>query len=43
MITLSNLQPYARYVLEAAEIPELPRYYRGKVRDNYDLPDGGGS
>ncbi len=20
--------------------PELPHYYRGKVRDNYDLPDG---
>jgi phosphoribosylaminoimidazole-succinocarboxamide synthase len=40
MLTLSDLQPYARYVLEAAEIPELPNYYRGKVRDNYDLPDG---
>lgn len=21
-------------------IPELPNYYRGKVRENYDLPDG---
>ncbi len=40
MLTLSDLQPYARYVLEAAEIPELPNYYRGKVRDNYDLPGG---
>ncbi len=40
MLTLSDLQPYARFVLEAAEIPELPNYYRGKVRDNYDLPDG---
>ena len=38
MLTLSDLHPYARYVLEAAEIPELPNYYRGKVRDNYDLP-----
>jgi len=23
-----------------AAIPELPNHYRGKVRDNYDLPDG---
>ena len=23
-----------------ATIPELPGHYRGKVRDNYDLPDG---
>ncbi|MFZ2007323.1 MAG: phosphoribosylaminoimidazolesuccinocarboxamide synthase [Stellaceae bacterium] len=27
-------------VLDDATIPELPRHYRGKVRDNYDLPDG---
>jgi phosphoribosylaminoimidazole-succinocarboxamide synthase len=27
-------------VLTEAEFPELPRYYRGKVRENYDLPDG---
>jgi phosphoribosylaminoimidazole-succinocarboxamide synthase len=27
-------------VLSEAHIPELPNYYRGKVRDNYDLPDG---
>jgi phosphoribosylaminoimidazole-succinocarboxamide synthase len=26
-------------VLRDATIPELPRHYRGKVRDNYDLPD----
>lgn len=26
--------------LAEAFIPELPNYYRGKVRDNYDLPDG---
>ena len=26
--------------LENAFIPELPSYYRGKVRENYDLPDG---
>lgn len=27
-------------VLSDAVIPELPNYYRGKVRENYDLPDG---
>ena len=27
-------------VLSDAFIPELPNHYRGKVRDNYDLPDG---
>ena len=27
-------------VLAEAFIPELPNYYRGKVRENYDLPDG---
>lgn len=26
--------------LRDAFIPELPGYYRGKVRENYDLPDG---
>ncbi|WP_413990616.1 phosphoribosylaminoimidazolesuccinocarboxamide synthase [Labrys okinawensis] len=26
--------------LREAVIPELPNYYRGKVRENYDLPDG---
>lgn len=25
-------------ILEDAVIPELPNFYRGKVRDNYDLP-----
>ena len=28
------------FVLDDATIPELPNHYRGKVRDNYDLPDG---
>ncbi len=28
------------YVLAEATIPELPGHYIGKVRDNYDLPDG---
>src|ERR1700756_1367182 len=27
-------------MLDDATIPELPNHYRGKVRDNYDLPDG---
>lgn len=27
-------------VLDDAFIPELPNYYKGKVRDNYDLADG---
>lgn len=30
----------SRSVLADATIPELPRPYHGKVRDNYDLPDG---
>ena len=29
-----------RPVLDDATIAELPNHYRGKVRDNYDLPDG---
>ncbi|HZH45008.1 MAG TPA: phosphoribosylaminoimidazolesuccinocarboxamide synthase [Roseococcus sp.] len=28
------------YLLADATIPELPNHVRGKVRDNYDLPDG---
>lgn len=27
-------------ILSDAHYPELPNYYRGKVRENYDLPDG---
>jgi phosphoribosylaminoimidazole-succinocarboxamide synthase len=27
-------------VLDDATLAELPNHYRGKVRDNYDLPDG---
>lgn len=30
----------AHLVLDDATIPELPNHYRGKVRDNYDLPNG---
>lgn len=35
-----SLAAYADYVLSDATIAELPNHYRGKVRDNYDLPDG---
>jgi phosphoribosylaminoimidazole-succinocarboxamide synthase len=34
------LRAQAHRVLLDATIPELPNHYRGKVRDNYDLPDG---
>jgi phosphoribosylaminoimidazole-succinocarboxamide synthase len=34
------LRPHLDNVLRDATIPELPNHYRGKVRDNYDLPDG---
>lgn len=30
----------ASRTLSDAFIPELPNYYKGKVRENYDLPDG---
>ena len=32
--------PMPAIVLRDATIPELPNHYRGKVRENYDLPDG---
>jgi phosphoribosylaminoimidazole-succinocarboxamide synthase len=34
------IETYLDNVLAEAAIPELPQHYRGKVRDNYDLPDG---
>lgn len=40
MIDAAALAPYRDYVLENAFIPELPNFYRGKVRENYDLPNG---
>src|SRR6266481_6771016 len=40
MISTSKLGPYAHYTLADAVIPELPGYYRGKVRENYDLRNG---
>ncbi|HEY3813138.1 MAG TPA: phosphoribosylaminoimidazolesuccinocarboxamide synthase [Caulobacteraceae bacterium] len=36
----AKLKANLDYVLAEATIPELPGHYIGKVRDNYDLPDG---
>jgi phosphoribosylaminoimidazole-succinocarboxamide synthase len=35
-----SLGAYLDQVLGDATLPDLPNHYRGKVRDNYDLPDG---
>jgi phosphoribosylaminoimidazole-succinocarboxamide synthase len=40
MLDPSLLAARLDLVLEDATLPELPNHYRGKVRDNYDLPDG---
>jgi phosphoribosylaminoimidazole-succinocarboxamide synthase len=40
MVDPAFLARHIDCVLEDATIPELPNHYRGKVRDNYDLPDG---
>src|SRR5436853_1349673 len=40
MVDPDLLARHVDLVLEDATIPELPTHYRGKVRDNYDLPDG---
>ena len=40
MVDPDYLARHLDLVLEDATIPELPDHYRGKVRDNYDLPDG---
>lgn len=37
---ITTLSRFVDHVLTDATIPELPNHYRGKVRDNYDLPDG---
>ena len=37
---IEMLRSHAHLVLRDATIPELPHHYSGKVRDNYDLPDG---
>lgn len=40
MVDTSLIARHLDRVLDDATIPELPNHYRGKVRDNYDLPDG---
>lgn len=40
VVTKTISQAHLSNVLRDATIPELPGHYRGKVRDNYDLPDG---
>ena len=40
MSEAENIDTHLDQVLADATIPELPNHYRGKVRDNYDLPDG---
>ena len=40
MADRAPLAAYLGRVLADATIPELPAHYAGKVRDNYDLPDG---
>lgn len=40
MNNLQSLNVQASNILADATIPELPQHYRGKVRDNYSLPDG---
>ena len=39
-MNLAEIAALAHLVLPDATIPELPHHYAGKVRDNYDLPDG---
>src|SRR5437667_191275 len=40
MVDPDFLARHLDLVLDDATLPELPSHYRGKVRDNYDLPDG---
>jgi phosphoribosylaminoimidazole-succinocarboxamide synthase len=40
MLEPAALAAHLHNILSDATIPELPNHYRGKVRDNYDLPDG---
>jgi phosphoribosylaminoimidazole-succinocarboxamide synthase len=40
MVDPDFLARHLDLVLDDATIAELPNHYRGKVRDNYDLPDG---
>lgn len=40
MLSQDTLRAAIATVLTEAHFPELPNYYKGKVRENYDLPDG---
>jgi phosphoribosylaminoimidazole-succinocarboxamide synthase len=40
MVEPAALAAHLDNILSDATIAELPNHYRGKVRDNYDLPDG---
>lgn len=40
MVDTAALARHLDNVLWDATIPELPNHYKGKVRENYDLPDG---
>ena len=40
MIDNATIQAAIQGVLTDAHFPQLPNYYKGKVRENYDLPDG---
>src|SRR6516225_4394915 len=40
MTSRVGLAAHLGNILSDATIPELPNHYRGKVRDNYDVPDG---
>lgn len=40
MLSAAAIRAAIPGVLTEAEFPQLPNYYRGKVRENYDLPDG---
>ncbi len=40
MLAADVIRAAIPHVLTEAHFPQLPNYYRGKVRENYDLPDG---
>jgi phosphoribosylaminoimidazole-succinocarboxamide synthase len=40
MAEISRLAAFLDNILDELAIPELPGHYHGKVRENYDLPDG---
>ncbi|HEX3952224.1 MAG TPA: phosphoribosylaminoimidazolesuccinocarboxamide synthase [Stellaceae bacterium] len=40
MLDQDFIRRHPDLILADATIPELPNHYRGKVRDNYDLPGG---